>query len=65
MAPVTEPPIRKGICRFIIDLTILSTGCILYTQQFASNWYGGLSCDHIGRKLNLSPEEREMETSLH
>jgi hypothetical protein len=24
-----------------------------------------LSCDHIGRKLNLSPEEREKETSLH
>ena len=24
-----------------------------------------LSCDHIGRKLNLSQEERERETSLH
>ena len=24
-----------------------------------------LSCDHIGRKLNLSREERERETSLH
>ena len=24
-----------------------------------------LSCDHIGRKLNLSREDREMETSLH
>ena len=24
-----------------------------------------LSCDHIGRKLNLSQEERETETSLH
>jgi hypothetical protein len=24
-----------------------------------------LSCDHIGRKLNFSPEEREKETSLH
>ena len=24
-----------------------------------------LSCDHIGRKLNLSVEERERETSLH
>ena len=24
-----------------------------------------LSCDHIGRKLNLSQEERERKTSLH
>jgi hypothetical protein len=24
-----------------------------------------LSCDHIGRKLNLSREDRERETSLH
>ena len=24
-----------------------------------------LSCDHIGRKLNLSQEERERETSVH
>ncbi len=24
-----------------------------------------LSCDHIGRKLNLSQDERERETSLH
>ena len=24
-----------------------------------------LRCDHIGRKLNLSEEERERETSLH
>jgi hypothetical protein len=24
-----------------------------------------LSCDHIGRRLNLSREDRERETSLH
>ena len=24
-----------------------------------------LSCNHIGRKLNLSREDRESETSLH
>jgi hypothetical protein len=32
MLPVIEPPIRKGICHFIIDFKIVST-TIIYKQH--------------------------------
>jgi hypothetical protein len=32
MLPVIVPPIRKGICRFIIDFKIVST-TIIYKQH--------------------------------
>jgi hypothetical protein len=33
MLPVIVPPIRKGICRFMIDFKIVSKTTIIYRQH--------------------------------
>ena len=37
MLPVIVPPIRKGICRFIIDFKIVSKSDYIYTTSYNSN----------------------------